>query len=52
MSKAASFLDWELSLTCKSEEEKIINYYKPNSIGMSESNFKDFMKEWKEKNFS
>jgi hypothetical protein len=53
MSKAASYLDWELSLKYnKPDNGKIIRSNNPNSIGMSETNFKDFMKKWKEKNLS
>lgn len=59
MSKAASFLDWEIDFRNKnikeektriSEEQSSENYEELNSVGISESEFKEFMKEWKKKN--
>ena len=59
MSKAASYFDWEIDFrnknskeekTRKSEERSSENYGKLNSVGISESEFKEFMKEWKKKN--
>lgn len=48
MSKAVSYFDWSLSLKHKSESDKEIF----NSLGMSDNNFKDFIKKWKDKNLS
>ena len=52
MSKAISFYDWSLSLKQKSENDQTLQKDNINSLGMSDNNFKDFMKKWKEKNFS
>ena len=52
--KTSSFLDWELSF--RGLKPNIINekytYKKKdvNSLGISDTKFKDFMKTWKEKN--
>ncbi|MHA1688787.1 MAG: hypothetical protein ACTSUN_05545 [Promethearchaeota archaeon] len=60
MSKSVynSYLDWELNFRKKTlkNKGKILNNSIPkdreniNSIGILESEFKKFMKEWKEKN--
>ncbi len=52
MSKAVSYYDWELSFKHKnkpSEDSENDNF---NKIGLSNNNFKDFLKKWKEKNLS
>lgn len=52
--KTSSFLDWELSF--RGIKPNVINekytYKKEsvNSLGISDSKFKDFMKAWKKKN--
>ena len=52
--KTSSFLDWELSF--RGIKPNVINekyIYKKesvNSLGISDSKFKNFMKAWKEKN--
>ncbi|MFX0080672.1 MAG: hypothetical protein ACFE94_02865 [Candidatus Hodarchaeota archaeon] len=55
MSKAVvSYYDWKLSFNKKinsSEDELKVNEH-VNTLGISEYNFKDFIKKWKEKNFS
>jgi hypothetical protein len=50
MSKAVSFYDWSLSLKHKSDNEQEIQEENVNSLGITEDNFKNFMKKWKEKN--
>ncbi|MFX1502381.1 MAG: hypothetical protein ACFFDH_15580 [Promethearchaeota archaeon] len=50
MSKAVSYYDWELSFKDKSDSNKDIKKDNFNSLGMSDNNFKDFIKEWKGKN--
>ncbi len=52
MSKAISYYDWELSFKKKSEEEKNLKEKDINSLGISDYNFKDFIKKWKETNIS
>ncbi len=52
MSKAVSYYDWELSFKSKSDKDQIDHKGFVNSIGMSENNFKDFIKKWKETNLS
>ncbi len=52
MSKAVSFYDWSLSLKHKSKNNQTLQKDDNNSLGMSDNNFKDFMKKWKEKNLS
>jgi hypothetical protein len=52
MSKAISYYDWELSFrrgptTANSLKNKIPKNI--NSIGLSEEEFKDFMKDWRKK---
>jgi len=52
--KTSSYLDWELSF--RGLKPNIINETytfrkeKVNSLGISNTKFKDFMKTWKEKN--
>ncbi len=52
MSKAVSYYDWELSFKNKNESIKDIKNDNFNAIGMSDNNFKDYIKKWKEKNLS
>jgi hypothetical protein len=55
MSKAVvSYYDWKLSFNKKINSIKDdLNDNEPvNTLGILENNFKDFMKKWKEKNFS
>ncbi|MFX0029895.1 MAG: hypothetical protein ACFE8B_11840 [Candidatus Hermodarchaeota archaeon] len=54
MSKAISYYDWKLSFQRKIDtKEDEINDNKPvNTLGISDSNFKDFVKNWKEKNLN
>ena len=52
MSKAVSFYDWELSFKTKSEKDMNSKKDKINSLGISDYNFKDFVKKWKNKNLS
>ncbi len=52
MSKAVSYYDWELSFKSKSDLDQIIQKDVINSLGMSDNNFKDFIKKWKKKNLS
>lgn len=54
MSKAVSYYDWKISFQRKidteSEEE---NDNEPvNTLGISESNFNDFVKSWKARNLN
>ena len=59
MSKAVSYFDWELNFRKKSqlghnsenETKRIINKEDINSLGISDNEFKDFMRKWKLKNF-
>jgi hypothetical protein len=50
MSKAVSYYDWELSFKEKSEKNQVLKRNNTNSLGISDSYFKDFMQKWKEKN--
>ncbi len=56
MSKALtnydSFYDWENSFKINSESEKKIEIQLTTSIGISEDNFKNFLKKWKENNLN
>jgi hypothetical protein len=54
MSKAVSYYDWKLSFNKKIDpDENILNDNETvNKLGISDSNFKDFIKKWKQKNFS
>ncbi|MBA7550380.1 hypothetical protein ES705_42892 [subsurface metagenome] len=54
MSKAVSYYDWKLSFQRKIDtKEDELNDNKPvNTLGISENNFKDFIKNWKEKNLN
>jgi len=52
MSKAISYYDWELSFKKKSEEELNLKENDINSLGISDHNFKDFIKKWKKVNIS
>lgn len=56
MSKAISnydsFYDWENSFKIKSESEKKVDTQSATSIGISEDNFKNFLKKWKENNLN
>lgn len=58
MSKIASYYDWnlqfrkktQLSHISQNETKRIINKEDVNSLGISDKNYKDFMKKWKENN--
>ncbi|MFX1480310.1 MAG: hypothetical protein ACFFCI_19560 [Promethearchaeota archaeon] len=52
MSKAISYYDWKLSFQRKidTEVEKSNDNEPFNTLGIPDSNFKDFVKNWKEKN--
>jgi len=55
MSKAVSYYDWELQFRRKTrssvtETKRITKENIVNSLGISDNNYKDFMKKWKEKN--
>ena len=54
MSKAISYYDWKLSFQRKFDTKEVeLNDNEPvNSLGISNSNFKDFIKNWKEKNLN
>ncbi|MFX0008038.1 MAG: hypothetical protein ACFFA7_04475 [Promethearchaeota archaeon] len=52
MSKAVSYYDWELSFKTKSNKDQTEHKENFNSLGISDNNFKDFIKTWKEKNLS
>ena len=54
MSKAVSYYDWKLSFKTKvnSIEDSLNKSETTNTLGISDNNFKNFMKEWKEKNLS
>lgn len=52
MSKAVSYYDWKQSFKINSELEKQSDKEKTNSLGVSDIYFKDFVKKWKDKNFS
>ena len=52
MSKAVSYYDWELSFKNKFEKDQTNQKDDFNSLGISDNSFKDFMKKWKQKNFS
>ncbi len=52
MSKAVSYYDWKQSFKDNSEPEKQSDKEKINSLGVSDTYFKGFLKKWKEKNFS
>jgi hypothetical protein len=52
MSKAVSYYDWELSFKNKPEKDQVVQREDFNSLGISDNNFKDFIKKWKEKNLS
>jgi len=52
MSKAVSYYDWELSFKSTQQSDLNKNKKEENLIGISDLKFKDFLKEWKEKNLS
>jgi len=52
MSKAVSYYDWELSFKNKPKSDKDFKKDIANSLGMSDNNFKDFMKIWKKNNLN
>ena len=52
MSKAVSYYDWQQSFRDKFNSDKILNQDNTNSLGISENNFKDFIKKWREKNLN
>ncbi len=51
-----SYLDWEISYRLKQKNYKKLNNDKPmrkkNSLGISDEDFRDFLKMWKEKNIN
>ena len=51
MEKASSFYDWEHQFR-KREIKKSKEKYSVNSLGISDSNFKNFIKKWKENNIA
>ncbi|MFW9987084.1 MAG: hypothetical protein ACFFC3_00315 [Candidatus Odinarchaeota archaeon] len=51
MSKAMSYYDWQKSFGDKTKSNKLLNHKSPNSLGISENTFKDFIKKWKKENF-
>ncbi len=58
MSKPESYFDWQLAFRKNSDRSKKENMnkiygsskLKVNSLGISDKNFKDFMRKWKLKN--
>jgi len=52
MSKAVSYYDWQQSFRDKNKSDKILNQDNINSLGISENNFKNFVKKWKKENFN
>ncbi|MCK4480088.1 MAG: hypothetical protein KAV01_06145 [Candidatus Lokiarchaeota archaeon] len=52
MSKAISYYDWQQSFRDNTKSDKILNQDNTNSLGISENNFKDFIKKWREKNLN
>ena len=60
LTKVSSYFDWELKFkkTSNFKHNTNSNYNSKlkkdnkNSLGISDKSFKDFMKKWKEKNFS
>jgi len=52
MSKAVSYYDWQQSFRDKSKSDKLLDQENTNSLGISENNFRDFIKNWKEKNLN
>ena len=52
MSKAVSYYDWKQSFKNNSELEKQSDNEGFNSLGVSETSFKDFIKKWKDKNLA
>jgi len=52
MSKAISYYDWQQSFRDKPKSYKELNKDNTNSLGISENNFKEFIKKWKEHNLS
>jgi len=58
LTKVSSYFDWELKFKKTSNFRHNTNFNSnlnkdnKNSLGISDKNFKDFMKKWKEKNFS
>ena len=52
MSKAVSYYDWQQSFRDKPKSNKDLDKDNSNSLGISENNFKNFIKKWKELNLS
>jgi hypothetical protein len=52
MSKAISYYDWKQSFKNNTELEEQSEKENLNSLGVSETYFKDFLKKWKDRNFS
>ncbi|MFX1410022.1 MAG: hypothetical protein ACFFA6_06700 [Promethearchaeota archaeon] len=51
-SNSVSFYDWELSFKKNASTDQKISDDKMNKLGINDDAFKDFMKKWKERNFS
>lgn len=54
MSKSLSYFEWSRSFRTRSPKENPDSEKESprvNSIGIPEEDFKDFLKEWKKKNF-
>jgi len=54
MSKAVSYYDWELSFQRKIgiDKQKVDDNEPINTLGIFKNDFKDFVKNWKEKNLN
>jgi hypothetical protein len=52
MSKALSYYDWKQSFKNNTVFEEQSDKEKINSLGVSDTYFKDFLQKWKDKNFS
>ncbi|MFX0000194.1 MAG: hypothetical protein ACFE9Q_01955 [Candidatus Hodarchaeota archaeon] len=50
MSKAVSYYDWEKSFRDKPKSDLKLKQDDINSLGISENNFKDFIKKWRKEN--
>ena len=52
MSKAVSYYDWKQSFKNNFELEEQSDKEKINSLGVSDTNFRDFINKWKDRNLS
>ncbi len=52
MSKAISYYDWQQSFRDKPKSNNLLNQDNTTSLGISENNFKDFIKKWREKSLN